>query len=198
MFVVLLFASSISGFHPNLVSIIQGRWTIDCHEVDPLIDRDAHYSDRVLFQSAKSSTALTGELLEVHPNGVLDRITFIRLEVLSEVDLVVYTGSPNYYYRLIDMKFNLSRDAVMIAVGQFVDKTGQYTATIYNGSVAEVTTFEKEKVSSFWLERCGLERPWHAWMGSYFYFLPVTVVLLVMLLMTVPAELPWFPKLKTE
>jgi hypothetical protein len=195
---VLLFVSSIYGFHPDLPSIIQGRWTVECHEVDPLTDRDANYSYRVLFQAANSSTVLTGELMEVHPNGVLDRITFIKLEVLSEVDLVVYTGNPNYYYRLIDMKFNLSRNALMIAVGEFLDKTGQYTATIYNGSVAEVTTFEKEKVSSFWLERCPLERPWHAWMGPYFYFLPVTVMLLVMLLMTLPAELPWFPKLKTE
>ncbi|OHT00079.1 hypothetical protein TRFO_33316 [Tritrichomonas foetus] len=185
MIVFLTFLHYFAGQTRFLNKILAGEWNIQGREIiyEDFIDRNISY---MINFRPKDHGSLYGDLQEMMPDGTTDHITIIRLGIFGpDNNLVnIYTGSVHYFYKLMSMQFVVSRDSLYIAQGKFVDETGNYIVSIYSPSRIDVTLYEKGKLSTYAMYK-NTPKLAHLWMAKFFYFIPATIVLLIVLL------LPW-------
>jgi hypothetical protein len=184
---------------PSLKFIIAGQWEVQSVERSTDEELSRNFTYLVTFDIL-SQTALGGDLFEVLPDKRKEVATYLRLDLSDHKpnSLIVANGNRNYVYRLFEINFHLSRNALMIGAGRFDDSTGQYFISVYPQGAAEVVIYEKGKVTTFNMTRVFPDGPWHSWMAKYFYFFPFTLVCFLLLLVPLPGQENTPSKLKPE
>lgn len=169
---------SIYSINQPIKDLFIGNWLIKSHEIFFEDNLDFNHSYHVSFLEYEQ-ISLVGDLFENFDNSKTKLITTVKLD-FSELIAIVWTGSLKYFYKLIKIKFIESRNQTFVAQGKFIDGTGDYMISIYSPLRIDMTIYEKGKVTYFSMEKESPHIPF-IWMSKYFYFLPVTILLITII-----------------
>lgn len=186
----------IFSFDHTIKNILLGKWYVNSSEIffDDQLKINHTYNLQFLEHEPNS---LIGDLFEYHNSSQTELITTIKLD-FTDLITIVWTGSLRYFYKLIKIQFIRSHYHSFYAQGKFIDGTGSYVCSIYSSTRVDFTLYEKEKVTFFSMEKNTENAPF-LWMSKYFYFLPVTVFLIIIVFLSQENEQPTKSnKVKTE
>lgn len=166
----------IYSFDHPIKNILIGNWSIKAVETIYDDNIEVNHKYHLQFQEYESFSAI-GDLIEHFNNSQTELITTVKLD-FADLITIVWTGSLNYFYKLIKIQFIKSRNNTFFSQGKFIDGTGSYVCSLYSPTRIDFTLYEKDKVTSFSMEKDIHNVPF-LWMSKYFYFLPVTIFLII-------------------
>ena len=173
---LLLLIYCVFSFDHPIRNLIIGNWTVKARETIYEDNMDINHTYHLQFLEYEKAS-LIGDLIEQYNNSQNEIITTVKLD-FADLITIVWTGNLRYFYKLIKIQFIKSRNQMFFAQGKFIDGTGSYICSIYSPTRIDLTIYEKGKVTFFTMKKNVYNIPF-LWMSRYFYFLPVTALLLI-------------------